>query len=93
MSSYVVKKNHARGEIAPTEFLRETLTQSLVLLVVRRRMVSPLPVQTRARIRALQARIAEVAAAGGASASAQLDNGSEQPRIVSETLSNGHEGP
>jgi hypothetical protein len=33
-------------------------------------MVSPLPVQTRARIRALQARIAEVAAAGGASASA-----------------------
>jgi hypothetical protein len=42
-------------------------------------MVSPLPVQTRARLRALQARIAEVAAAGGASASAQLDNGSEQP--------------
>jgi hypothetical protein len=43
-------------------------------------MVSPLPVQTRARLRALQARIAEVAAAGGASASAQLDNGSEQPQ-------------
>jgi hypothetical protein len=30
-------------------------------------VVSPLPLQTRARLRALQARIAEVAAAGGAS--------------------------
>jgi hypothetical protein len=47
--------------------------------VVWRRMVSPLPVQTRARIRALQALIVEVAAAAGASASAQLDNSSEQP--------------
>jgi hypothetical protein len=43
------------------------------MVVVWRRMVSLLPVQTRARLRALQARIAEVVAAGGTSASAQLD--------------------
>jgi hypothetical protein len=35
-------------------------------------MVSPRAVQTRARIRALQARIAEVAAAGGATVSALM---------------------